>query len=373
MDRQGRNDPDEAVFPTADPADVGIESTWLEPFGRAMQEWVDAGRLIGGELLIVRRGRTVLHECRGWFDRGAGVPWRTGAICDLRSMTKPVLGTAALRLVAEGRLSLEQRVADVLPAFDGERSRDITVEMLLTHTAGFGQPGFPAPLRTYPDLASVAADLGASGPHAPPGAHFAYSDAGAAALGAVVEEVTGTSLARALTTRVLRPLGMSDTGSEIVVDDPRLDRVPVSYRRGDGGFVPYRRPEDPPRLPFVPGAGGLWSTAVDYARFLEAWCLDVRDGAGRLLPRDLAARALSSTRLTREADPRGSYGLHWWLYSEPRPDAPDVHLAFGHDGSDGTWAMAVPDLDLIVVYLTQSRYGDTVAAMSGCVRQLIEG
>lgn len=363
----------DSPFPPIDPDRVGIDPAWLTPFGRAMGEWVAAGRLVGGELLIVRRGRTVLHECRGWSDRDSGIGWRAGAVCDIRSMAKPVLGTAALMLVAEDRLSLGQPVAGVLPSFEAGRSRDVTVEQLLSHTAGFDQPGFRQPLISYPDLRAAADDLGAAGPPHPPGEGFRYSDAGSSVLGAVVAEVEGRSLEEVLAARVLVPLGMADTAADVGPADPRLGRVPVSYRRGDGGFEPYRRPGDPPRLPFLPGAGGLWSTATDYARFLAAWIGDVRDGAGRLAPRELAIRALSATPPTRDADPRGSYGLHWWLYSEPGPDTPDVQLAFGHDGSDGTWAMAVPDLELIVVYLTQSRYGDTVAEMSGLVRGLIEG
>ncbi len=360
-------------FPTAQPADVGIDPAWLEPFGRAMEGWARAGRVVGGEVLIVRHGRTVLHRTSGWFDREAQRPWRKGAICDIRSMTKPLLGTAALMLVAEDRLSSDQAVASLLPSFDNARSRDITVGQLLTHTAGFDQPGYRQRLVSYPNLRGAADDLGAAGPPHPPGSRFRYSDAGSSVLGAVVQEVTGQPLEEVLAERVLDPLGMADTLPGVGAGDLRLARVPVSYRLGDGGFAPYRHPGDPPRLPFLPGAGGLWSTAIDYARFLAAWIEDVRDGAGRFLPRDLANTALTAIPASRDADPRGDYGLHWWLYSAPGPDTPDVHLAFGHDGSDGTWAMATPDLDLIVVYLTQSRHGDTLAAMSGLVRKLIEG
>ena len=189
----------------------------------------------------------------------------------------------------------------------------------------------------------------------------------------MVAELDGRPLEDVLRDRVVRPLGMVDTLASVPADDPRIDRVPVSYRLGGGGFEPYRRPGDPPRLPYLPGGGGLWSTAADYARFLAAWIDDLQAGGGRLLPRELATRALAPTPLTHNADPRGSYGLHWWLYSAPRAGAPDAQLAFGHDGSDGTWALAVPALDLIAVYLTQSRHGDTLAAMSGLVRRLIEG
>jgi CubicO group peptidase (beta-lactamase class C family) len=360
-------------FPFADATEVGIEPAWLKPFGPAMQAWVEAGRLVGGELLIVRRGRTVLHEARGWADREVAHPWTGGAICDIRSMTKPLLGTAALMLVHEERLALDAPVAGILPSFDTPASRAITIDQLLTHTAGFPQPGFPRPLRTYDCLREVADDLGRTGPPHPSGEQFRYSDAGSTVLGAVVEAVEGRPLDLVIRDRVLAPLGMADTGMELAADDPRLGRVPVSYRWDGATFTPYRRPGDPPRLPFLPGAGGLWSTAVDYAAFLAWWIGDLRSGTGRLLPRGLATRALAPTPLTRDADPRGSYGQHWWLYSAPHPGAPDAQLAFGHDGSDGTWALAVPALELIVVYLTQSRHGDTVAAMSGLVRRLIEG
>ncbi len=360
-------------FPPIDPTQVGIDPSWLEPFGEAMDSWVEAGRVVGGELLIVRRRRTVLHRMCGWFDRERAVPWRRGAVCDVRSMAKPLLGTAALMLVQEGRLALDTPAASYLPAFDTPASRAIAIDQLLTHTAGFLQPGFPRPLRSYDSLREVADALGRAGPPAPPGERFRYSDAGSAVLGAVVEAVEGRPLDAVIRDRILAPLGMADTGMEPTADDPRLGRVPVSYRKHEAGFSPYRHPGDPPRLPFLPGAGGLWSTAVDYAAFLAAWIDDLTTSGGRLLARERATRALTPTPLTRDADPRGSYGLHWWLYSTPRADAPDAQLAFGHDGSDGTWALAVPDLDLIAVYLTQSRHGDTVAGMSALVRTLIEG
>jgi CubicO group peptidase (beta-lactamase class C family) len=247
------------------------------------------------------------------------------------------------------------------------------VGQLLTHTAGFGHPGHPAHPASYPDLVRLAEDLGATGPDHTPGQRFVYSDAGSAVLGAVVAELDGRRLEDALHERVVRPLDMNDTLAGVPAGDPRIDRVPVSYRLGEDGFEPYRRPTDPPRLPYLPGSGGLCSTAADFARFLSAWADDVRDGTGRLLPRDLAVSAVTPSPGTRDTDPRGSYGQHWWIYSTPHPGAPDAQLAFGHDGSDGTWALAVPALDLIVVYLTQSRHGDTLAAMSGLVRRLIEG
>ena len=143
------------------------------------------------------------------------------------------------------------------------------------------------------------------------------------------------------------------------------------YKRRGDRFVRYWAPGESPKLHYVPAAGGLWSTTADYARFLACWMDDI-GGAGRLLDRDSAQQAVTSAPLTRLPTERGNYGLHWWLYSDPC-EGDDVQLVFGGDGSDGTWAMAAPGLDLMVLYFTQSRGGSTQFEVMRHVRRLVEG
>ena len=77
----------------------------------------------------------------GWNDREEGQLLETGSIYRIRSMTKPILGTAVLMLVDEGRLSLNDRVSDYIPSFDRDLLKDITVHGLLSHTSGLRDHG----------------------------------------------------------------------------------------------------------------------------------------------------------------------------------------------------------------------------------------
>ncbi len=356
-------------FPAVEPQQVGIEPGRLEPFRRALPAWVEAGDVVGAELLILSRRRSVLHLVAGWKDRERRIPIRPETIFRVRSMTKPFTGTVALMLVQDGRIGLDDRVARWLPSFDRIDSRDITVEQLLRHTAGFDHPGFPQPVTRYGSLREAADAVGRAGPSAVPGTRYCYSDAGSACLGALVAEAGGASLERLVEERILTPLGMADTLCVLRRGEPRRLRVSCTYKLTDGGFDKYWDITRPPMLPWLAGAGGMYSTPADYARFLTCWM----DGGGDLLDSDLVERALTATPLSREAGAHGSYGMHWYLYSEPDPDDETVLRVFGHDGSDGTWAMAAPKLDLMVLYFTQSRGGSTLWRVMDLVRGLVEG
>jgi len=363
--RRLRGDP----FPRVEPAAVGADADRLDHLARAVDGWIAEGRAVGAELRVIQSRRTVLHHCAGWLDRGQERPWVPDALCDVRSMAKPILATAALSLAEDGAIGLPDPVARYLPSFDREGSRAITVEHLLHHTAGLDHPGFPASLRSYPDLRAAADDVGRVGPAAPPGSCFRYSDAGSAVLGAVVAQAAGRPLEEVVFRRVLRPLEMVDT---VAAPEPSEPRLASAYELEDGEFVRYWSPGDPPRLHFFPGAGGLLSTTSDYARLLAAWMDGGRTRDDRVLRGHTVATALRSVPLTRLPDERGNHGMQWWLYSDPA-EGEGVQLVFGSDGSDGTWAMAAPDLDLMVLYFTQSRGGSTVFDAMGLVRELVEG
>jgi CubicO group peptidase (beta-lactamase class C family) len=360
-----RGDP----FPPLAGQDLLDGSPRWEGLADALDAWVEQGRAVGGEIHVIQSRRTVLHHCAGWRDRESGDPWLPGTLCDVRSMAKPVLATAALALAEDGVLSLADPAARFLPSFAGGTSRGITVEQLLHHTAGLDHPGFPASLRSYPDLRAAADDVGRQGPAAPPGSRFRYSDAGSAVLGAVVAAAAGEPVEAFIQRRLLEPLGMSETFVRI----PRSleHRVASAYKPREERFVRYWKPDDPPKLHFYVAAGGLTSTTTDYARFLAAWMDGGRTRSGRLLRGHTVSAALRSVPLTRLPDERGNHGMQWWLYSDPA-DGEGIQLVFGSDGSDGTWAMAAPGLDLMVLYFTQTRDGTTVFDAMGLVRELLE-
>jgi CubicO group peptidase (beta-lactamase class C family) len=336
-----------------------------------LDAWVDQGRAVGAVLHVLEGGRTTTQHAAGWRDRARQLPMEPDTIFDVRSMTKPLVGTAALMLVERQRLRLDDQVRQYLPAMVGAGCGDITVEQLLRHTAGFGFPGFPRRMGVCGGLDAVIADIGAAGTVRPPGTAFEYSDAGSAVLGGVIAAVEGAPVEEVLDQRLLAPLSMTDTFFDRGDDDPRRARMACGYKLAADRYELYWDASGPPKYPFFPAAGGLWSTTTDYAKFLQAWCLALRGEAPELLGAETVRAAMRSTPLTSLPHERGNYGMHWWLYSDPA-EADGVQLVFGADGSDGTWAMAAPELDLLVLYFTQSRHGTTLFDMMGVMRGWLE-
>jgi CubicO group peptidase (beta-lactamase class C family) len=98
--------------------------------------------------------------------------------------------------------------------------------------------------------------------------------------------------------------------------------------------------------PFFRASGGVYTTPIDYARFLTFWMARGQAAEGRLLSEELVAEAL-------QPGLEPGYGYHWEILAPA--SAPGGLPAFGHRGSDGTIAVAIPEEDLLALYFTQSR------------------
>ena len=345
-------------FPYDSPESQGISSEALGELADIVWGFFEGGKIVGAELLVIKNRTIVLHEGIGWKDRDEEVRMGRNTLFNIRSMTKPVVGTAAQMLIDEGRLALDDRVAEHLPPFDNEKSGQITIEQLLTHRSGLPL----SLLDKWPDyesLQQIAEEAGEHGPDFEPGTGFSYSDTGSDSLGAVLEVVSGVTIGALLEERILSPLGMSDTVTQVRSQDPRTARICSAYMDSAGEWSRYWRPGDDALYPFAMGSQSLYCTPLDYVRFLAFWM----DG-GVLEDESL----LSSVAVQRAMQPVSDmeyltgfpglkvfYGQMWMLWMDE--DAPEgaKPVLFGHGGSDGTWAWAWPDLDLIVLYCTQSR------------------
>lgn len=356
------------VFPSATPEDVGMSSEKLRAVSETVRKWTTEERIIGAVLLIIRDGKTVLHEAIGWNDRERRIPMRTDHIVSMRSMTKPLVGTAALMLREEGKLKLEDRVAQYLPSFDNPKSRDITLFQLLTHTSGIKGDIYVATGGTqFKTLREAVDAVGTKGPEFPPGTDYFYSDPGTSTIGALIAERSGMPAEDFIRTRILEPLGMKES---FLVDDPASParaRVAAAYRRErNGPWVRYWDNTMAPIVPFFRASGGLYCTALDYARFMAAMLGRGQFGDVRLLTSasvELATQPHAAYVLpaSRQAAMYRFYGFNWVAYTDKfRPvEPPFVPGIFEHGGSDGTSAWADPKHNLIVIYVTQSRGNDT--------------
>ena len=357
--------PEAPFFSYASPESQGISNESVGGLVDAVQSYLDEELIVGAELVVIKNRKIVLHEAVGWNDRESEIPMERDTLFNIRSMTKPITGAAIQILIDEGRLNLDSRAAEYLPGFDNEDSRNITVEQLLTHRSGL-----PLYIITtadeYETLFLMANATGIIGPEFEPGSKFWYSDAGTDVLGAVVEVETGEPLDAFVTERILEPLGMNSSFyyHPATQNDSRRDRIPVLYVGGIGEWVKAWSSEEP-LYPFAFGSQGLYCTPVDYARFLAMWMDDGQVGGKQLLSSEAVNRTHTPvskmSSLGSDAPyPTGFFNLEAYygqmaiLFSNSTTGIPEVEV-IGHSGSDGTYAWAWPEHDLMILYFTQSR------------------
>lgn len=364
-------------FPASTAQAEQVSPERLAALGELVRSLVEKDEIVGAELLVIVHGRTLLHEGYGWRDREEQVPMKPGGVFCVRSMTKPLIGAAAWMLIEEGKLAEDDFAAAYLPSFDVPQQRHITVGQLLRHQSGLPLSEIMfRDSRTLESLREVA-DLGASAKlKFPPGTGFEYSDQGTDTLTALIEVVTGAPAEAFVSARILEPLGMSDTACILPADHPLRARACSAYIGSPGAWTRYLRPADPPLFPVFLGSQALYSTAVDYARFLDLYLHPERAGGEPLLSAD-------SLRHTLEPGPwpvgptgfpglRADYGTLMQLWTRATGDGREV-VAFGHTGSDGTHAWAFPEADAMVLYFTQSRGTTSGWRVEGRLSELFLG
>ncbi|HWK12704.1 MAG TPA: serine hydrolase domain-containing protein, partial [Vicinamibacterales bacterium] len=229
----------------------------------------------------------------GKADVAQNRPMAPDTIFRIASMTKPVTSLAAMMLVEHGQIGLDDPVAKYLPEFSNVRvlsgsqradgtfetrppRRAITIRDLLTHTSGIAYSFVDARLAKLDDGHKSTAELPLV---CDPGERFVYGP-NTAVLGDIIAKVSGMPLDAVFATRIFEPLGMHDTAFSV----PRAKRdrvVTVHTRAVDGSLREMRNPVTltaPPR-----GDGGLFSTAADYARFIQLFLNRGRLGTTRLI------------------------------------------------------------------------------------------
>ncbi|MBD2868657.1 beta-lactamase family protein [Paenibacillus sp. IB182493] len=370
----------------------GLSKERLGRLRGAMAGYVERGEAPGLVALVSRRGDTHV-EAIGMLAAGGSMPMRRDAIFRIASMTKPITAAAAMILVEECALRLDEAVDRLLPELAGRRvlkrpdgplddtvasNRPITVRDLLTFRLGIG--AVMAPPGSHPIQRAMESEGLAPGPnpplHAPdewmkrlgrlplihqPGERWMYHT-GSDVLGVLIARASGQPLERFLRERIFEPLGMMDTGFH--VPGNKLDRLPTSYRReaGSGVLIVHDEPASsrwgsPPA--FESGGAGLVTTADDYLAFCRMMLNKGWYGGERILSRP-AVELMTTDHLTPEqrADNRVFFGDHsGWGFGAAvnirRESLSTVPGRFGWDGGIGTTGYTDPKEELIGILLTQ--------------------
>lgn len=313
---------------------------------------IAAADLPGAVALITDAKDVRYARAFGHADAVAGTPMEVDTVCQIASMTKAIVGVAAMQLVEQGRLSLDEPIAKVLPelaapqlltGFDDAgqpqlrpATKPITLRHLLTHTSGFSYHFVRPETLQYFMATGMPAPGSKAGISMPlvfePGEAWEYS-VGIDWAGLAVEAVTGQTLGKYLDEYVTGPLGMTQTAFR---PEPPADAAKVHARLPDGGFATV-----PAWLgggEFEMGGGGLSSTAPDYARFIRMVLNDGELDGARILKADTIAdmsrnhvgdiRAGRMTSALPELAPpfdtfpdqHTGWGLSWLINPEPGPD-----------------------------------------------------
>ncbi len=355
----------------------------------SIREAVDDGVLSGAVTLAWQAGKVLQVNEIGHRDVEAGLPMQRDTIFRIASMTKPVTVAAAMTLVEQGRLALDDPVSRWLPELSDMQVlaeprgpldttvpalRQITVDDLMTHRSGLAYAfSVLGPIaRAYhgvslrQDADHWLAEVAGLPLLHQPGERLTYSHS-TELLGILLSRIEGKPLQEVLAERVFGPLRMNDTGFWLTPEQRR--RAATMYRLDAGGRLSHDvmgpAPISPPR--FSQGGGGLWSTADDYLRFARMLLAGGEIDGARVLSGD-SVRLMRTDRLT-DAQRRMTFlGMPYWqgrgfglnlaVVTDPAQSTPLFGPggvgSFTWPGAYGTWWQADPSADLILIYLIQN-------------------
>jgi CubicO group peptidase (beta-lactamase class C family) len=362
-------------LPVAAPGALGLDAGRLRDYLDALRADIAQGRMPGAVVLVARRGHVALFEALGRLRGDTPAPMVHDAIFRIRSMTKPIVSVAALRLVEQGRLGLDDPLAQHLPGFaqmtvglERRPARAVaTVHDLLRHTAGFTYGFWGGPLAPLyqaaglgareVDNAGFAACLATLPLAHEPGTAWQYSH-GTDLLGRLVEVVSGQPLGQHLRDTLFVPLRMADTGFH--VPPPGHSRLAEPHALDAPGGQPVAVFDARIAPRFESGGAGLVSTAADYARFMrmlaEGGALDGARVLGRKTVAWMTADHLGDRPRMDVALPPGyGFGLGVAVRTAAglAPD-PGSMGSYGWSGGDGTIFFIDPAESLWALLLVQT-------------------
>ncbi len=380
-------------LPMAKPESVGMSTERLERIGERMQWYVDQKLVAGTVTLVARKGKVVHLEARGqrWVEQNQ--PMGEDAIFRIASMTKPITSVALMMLFEEGKFQLNDPISKWLPEFttmqvavptEGDAAgvpyklvpadKPITVEHVLTHTAGFAN--------SYRNAYTMPLEAKASAPQSPdetvadyvkrfaalplnyqPGTKWEYSRA-TCVVGRLVEVMSGMTLDEFFRERIFKPLGMHD--SHFYLPQEKLGRFVANYKPegDDNHIVLVEAPDAESRFVKEPhnyfmGSGGLVSTVSDYWRFHQMMLNGGELNGVRILGRKTVE--LMTSNHTRDLPiwlrgPGGGFGLGYSVTTDiGEANSMSSVGTYGWGGAYCTYFWVDPKEEVVGIIMAQVR------------------
>jgi CubicO group peptidase (beta-lactamase class C family) len=401
------------------PEVAGVSSDRLKRIDAYMQKHVDDGQLNGGTMIIVRKGRIVYHRAFGKSDLEKGTNMKRDDLFRIASMTKPVVSTAVMMLLEEGKFALDDPISKYIPDFakptviqsfnekdtswtSVPAKSEITVRHLLSQTSGIGYAQIgSAQARAIYYKHGINGGIGTPGSTLKeviprlaklplfhhPGEKYLYG-LNVDVLGYLVEIWSGMPLDRFMQERLFGPLGMKDT--HFFLPKEKYPRLVTLYKQDEdmklgkqdsiirlnGDF--YRDFPKTPNGSFFSGGAGLTSTALDYAIFCQMYLNGGTYNGVRILSphtiRMMTSNQVGTLSMGKPNDPN-RFGLGFGVYTKgSEAVTPAQEGSFDWGGMFATHFWIDPKSELACVFLRNIwplRNGELQARLKNLVYQAL--
>ena len=385
------------------PEDLGLSSERLQRIHQMIQRHIDAGDITGAVTLVARHGQLAWVDAAGIMDLDTKQPMTRTSIFRMASMTKPVIGTAMMMMIEEGKVSVTDPVSKFIPEFKNIRvgmlqspggrgaaapkfntvpaDRELIVKDLLTHTSGLvaGPMGQSeaAKIRRKPEetLADFIPRLATTPLEFQPGTRWMYSASdGFDPLGRIVEIASGRPLNIFLKQRIFDPLDMPDTSH--YPTDAQMSRLVSVYQKRDNGLVktPLAASLSMSSKVYFASGGGLVSTVDDYSHFAQLLANGGEYNGHRLLsPRTVKYMASVHIPYTLPGrSPGEGFGLTVRVIQDTLAGAIRISDgSFGWSGVYGTHFWVDPKEEIVAVMMCQTSIREMRPEFENAVMQAI--
>jgi len=226
-----------------------------------MKQYYDYGQF-NGSILVAEKGKILYEKGFGMANMEWAIPNQPDTKFRIGSVTKQFTAALVLQLVEEGKIKLDAKLSDYLTDYRKDTGEKVTIHQLLNHTSGI--PSYTARPDFFPEIsrnpyrvADFIKKFASGDLEFEPGSKFAYNNSGYSLLGAIIEKVTGKPYETVLTERILKPLGMTNTGYDHYAT--LIQKRASGYQKTRDGFV--NAPYLDMSIPYA--AGSIYSTVED--------------------------------------------------------------------------------------------------------------
>lgn len=325
-----------------------------------LSELIEMQRIAGAALRIRKDGEIVFDECLGYANREKGEPIREKTIFPLASMTKLIIAVGVMKLVEEGKLSLNDNLVKFFPNYPEEKKR-VRIRHLLNHSSSLGQGeksmlydsqiwNPKATLEEYIDkLGEMPFDceLGESADYC--------TSVNFDILGRIIEIASGQELEEWLKDHIFHPLGMCDT--TFFPTEEQKGRMAVLYEQKDGELVVHDRSNSMfARIfdsEYASGAGGLYGTLHDYDLFTTMLCAGGEYEGRRIITENTLDLMRTPRQITDvEWMPGLPWGLGFRIFEHPEKTGKKVAPGtFGWSGAMGTHMFVHREMGICATFM----------------------